>query len=62
MRKVRADFEAGPEEFNSEHDHVRLPVHYPPIASVSARMLRSEHTGRVSRHFWSPVLLRRLVR
>jgi putative transposase len=56
-------------EFNGEADHVHLLVFYPPKVSVSAlvnslkgvsaRMLRSEYTGRVNRarmngHFWSP--------
>lgn len=50
MRKVCTDFKA---------DHVHLLVSYPPKVSVSAlvnspkgvsaRMIRSEHTGRVDR-------------
>lgn len=69
MRKVCTDFEAGLREFNGEADHVRLLVFYPPKVSVSAlvnslkgvsaRMLRSQYTGKVNRtrmngHFWSP--------
>jgi putative transposase len=69
MRKVCADFEADLREFNGEADHVHLLVNYPPKVSVSAlvnslkgvsaRMLRSEYTGKVNRarmngHFWSP--------
>jgi putative transposase len=69
MRKVCCDFEAGLREFNGEADHVHLLVNYPPkvpvsalvnsLKGVSARMLRSEYTGRVNRarmngHFWSP--------
>jgi putative transposase len=69
MRKVCADFEADLREFNGEADHVHLLVNYPPKVSVSAlvnslkgvsaRMLRSEYTGKVDRvwmngHFWSP--------
>jgi len=69
MRKVCGDFEADLREFNGEADHVHLLVNYPPKVSVSAlvnslkgvsaRMLRSEYTGRVNRvrvngHFWSP--------
>jgi putative transposase len=56
MRKVCADFEADLREFNGEADHVHLLVNYPPKVSVSAlvnslkgvsaRMLRSEYTGR----------------
>ena len=47
-------------QFNSEQDHVHLLVRYPPrlpvstlvnrLNSVSARYLRKEFTGRVSRH------------
>ena len=69
MRKVCEDFEADLREFNGEHDHVHLLVHYPPKVSVSAlvnslkgvsaRLLRSEYTGKVNRarmngRFWSP--------
>ena len=69
MRKVCGDFEADLREFNGEADHVHLLVNYPPkvpvsalvnsLKGVSARMLRSEYTGRVNRarmngHFWSP--------
>jgi putative transposase len=69
MRKVCDDFEASLREFNGEADHVHLLVFYPPKVSVSAlvnslkgvsaRMLRSEYTGKVNRarmngHFWSP--------
>jgi len=72
MRKVCADFEADLREFNGEVDHVHLLVIYPPKVSVSAlvnslkgvsaRMLRSEYTGKVNRarmngHFWSPSYL-----
>jgi len=69
MRKVCGDFDARLREFNGEDDHVHLLVAYPPkvavsalvnsLKGVSARRLRSEFTGRVSRHtmhghFWSP--------
>jgi len=69
MRKVCDDFGATLTEFNGEHDHVHLLVHYPPkvalsglvnsLKGVSARRLRAEFTGRVNRaimhgHFWSP--------
>jgi putative transposase len=69
MRNVCTDFGAELREFNGEHDHVHLLVFYPPtvavsalvnsLKGVSARMLRSEFTGRVNRasmrgHFWSP--------
>jgi putative transposase len=72
MRKVCADFEASLREFNREADHVHLLVNYPPKVSVSAlvhslkgvsaRMLRSQYTGRVNQarmngHFWSPSYL-----
>ncbi len=69
MRKVCGDFGADLREFNGEDDHVHLLVACPPkvavsglvnsFKGVSARPLRSEFTGRVSRHlmhghFWSP--------
>src|ERR1700749_5042466 len=70
--KVCEDFEADLREFNGEHDHVHLLVNYPPKVSVSAlvnslkgvsaRMLRSQYTGKVNQarmngHFWSPSYL-----
>ena len=69
MRDVCADFGAELREFNGEHDHVHLLVHYPPtvalsrlvnsLKGVSSRHLRSAFTGRVNQHtmhgrFWSP--------
>jgi putative transposase len=72
MRKVCGDFEADLREFNGAADHVHLLVNYPPKVSVSAlvnslkgvsaRMLRSQYTGRVNHarmngHFWSPSYL-----
>lgn len=71
-RKASADFEAGLREFNGEAGHVHPPVNYPPRVSVSAlannlkgvsaRLLRSQYTGRVNRartngHSWSPSCL-----
>ncbi|MGI5281972.1 IS200/IS605 family transposase [Nonomuraea polychroma] len=68
MREVCADFEVELREFNGEHDHVHLLVHYPPkvalsklvnsLKGVSARMLRKEYSTHVrkylwGRHFWS---------
>ncbi|WP_406319948.1 IS200/IS605 family transposase [Streptosporangium sp. NBC_01639] len=56
-------------EFNGEHDHVHLLVHYPPkvalstlvtsLKGVSARLLRKEFPPHIRRHlwrghFWSP--------
>jgi putative transposase len=72
MRKACRDFEAGLREFNGETDHVHLLVNYPPkvpvsalvnsLKDVSARMLRSQYTGRSNHartngHFWSPSYL-----
>ena len=72
MRKARGDFEAGLREFNGDTDHVHLLVNYPPkvpvsalvnsLKGVSARILRSQYTGRSNRartngHFWSPSYL-----
>ncbi|GGP16682.1 hypothetical protein GCM10012278_81500 [Nonomuraea glycinis] len=62
MREVCADFEVELREFNGEHDHVHLLVHYPPKAAlsklvnslkgVSARMLRKEYSAHVREHLW----------
>ena len=75
MRKVCADFEAVPREFNGEHDHVHLFAGYPPKAAISAlvnslkgasaRRLRPQYPAKVNParmngHF--SVLLRRLLR
>ncbi len=59
MRKVCEDFEAELKEFNGERDHVHLLVHYPPkvavsklvnsLKNVSARPIRQEFTGRITR-------------
>ena len=72
MRKARGDFGAGLREFNGDTDHVHLLVNYPPkvpvsalvnsLKGVSARMLRSQYTGRsnparTNGHFWSPSYL-----
>lgn len=69
MRDVCIDFGAELREFNGEHDHVHLLVHYPPtiplsrlvnsLKGVSSRRLRAEYVGRVNRagtrgHLWSP--------
>lgn len=68
MRAVCADFESELVEFNGEHDHVHLLVHYPPkvalsrlvnsLKGVSSRRLRQEFTYNVNRsilhgRFWS---------
>jgi putative transposase len=52
MREICADFEVGLREFNGEHDHVHLLVHYPlkvalpklvnSLKGVSARILRKK--------------------
>jgi putative transposase len=72
MIEVCDNFEAELREFNGEHDHVHLLVHYPPkvaisklvnsLKGVSSHYLRKEFTGRVNRaimhsHFWSPSYL-----
>ncbi|MEU6710495.1 IS200/IS605 family transposase, partial [Nonomuraea sp. NPDC046802] len=69
MIEVCDSFEAELREFNGEHDHVHLLVHYPPkvaisklvnsLKGVSSHYLRKEFTGRVNRAimngpFWSP--------
>ncbi|MFI6994022.1 IS200/IS605 family transposase [Nonomuraea wenchangensis] len=72
MIEVCDSFEAELREFNGEHDHVHLLIHYPPkvaisklvnsLKGVSSHYLRKEFTGRVNRaimhgHFWSPSYL-----
>ncbi|MEV6156347.1 IS200/IS605 family transposase [Nonomuraea sp. NPDC052129] len=62
MREVCADFEVELREFNGEHDHVHLLIHYPPklalsklvnsLKGVSARMLRKEYSAHVREHLW----------
>ncbi|MET7329993.1 IS200/IS605 family transposase [Nonomuraea sp. NPDC005650] len=62
MRGVCADFEVELREFNGEHDHVHLLVHYPPkvalsklvnsLKGVSARMLRKEYSTHVRTYLW----------
>ncbi|WP_326821519.1 IS200/IS605 family transposase [Streptosporangium sp. NBC_01756] len=69
MIEVCDSFGATLVEFNGEHDHVHLLVHYPPkvalstlvnsLKSVSARLLRKEFPAHICRylwggHFWSP--------
>jgi putative transposase len=69
MIEVCDSFGATLVEFNGEHDHVRLLVHYPPkvalstlvnsLKGVSARLLRKEFPAHIRRylwggHFWSP--------
>lgn len=69
MRQVCEGMGADMVEFNGEHDHVHLLVHYPPklaisilvnsLKGVSAYHLRKEFTGRINRHImhghlWSP--------
>jgi putative transposase len=69
MIEVCDSFGAQLVEFNGEHDHVHLLVHYPPkvtlsvlvnsLKGVSARLLRKEFSGHVRKylwggHFWSP--------
>ncbi|MER5421349.1 IS200/IS605 family transposase [Streptosporangium roseum] len=62
MREVCADFEVELREFNGEHDHVHLLVHYPPkvalsklvnsLKGVSARLLRKEYAPHVRNYLW----------
>ncbi|MEV4554773.1 IS200/IS605 family transposase [Nonomuraea wenchangensis] len=69
MIEVCDSFEAELREFNGEHDHVHLLIHYPPkvaisklvnsLKGVSSHYLRKEFTGQVDRAimhgpFWSP--------
>ncbi|MFF3672041.1 IS200/IS605 family transposase [Microtetraspora malaysiensis] len=62
MREVCADFEVELREFNGEHDHVHLLIHYPPkvalsklvnsLKGVSARLLRKEYAEHVRTYLW----------
>ena len=59
------DFEATLVEFDGEHDHVHLLVHYPPkvtlsklvnsLKGVSSRLLRKNH-DYLHRYYWKGVL------
>ena len=72
MIEVCDSFEADLREFNGEHDHVHLLVHYPPkvaisklvnsLKGVSSHYPRKEFTGSVNHAimngpFWSPSYL-----
>ncbi|WP_084195420.1 IS200/IS605 family transposase [Streptosporangium amethystogenes] len=62
MREVCADFEVELREFNGEHDHVHLLIHYPPkvalsklvnsLKGVSARLLGKEYAAHVRKYLW----------
>lgn len=59
-------FEASLQEFDGEHDHVHLMIHYPPkvelsklvnsLKGVSSRYLRQEFTDQIEKHYWKGVL------
>jgi putative transposase len=63
MEKVCLDFEATLEEFDGEHDHVHLLVHYPPKVSisklvnslkgVSSRTIRRKDHPNIKKFLWS---------
>ncbi len=63
LEKVCEDFETTLEEFDGEHDHVHLLVHYPPKVSisklvnslkgVSSRMLRKKNYPTIEQNLWS---------
>ncbi|MFG1956338.1 IS200/IS605 family transposase [Nonomuraea sp. NPDC049028] len=72
MIEVCDSFEAELREFNGEHDHVHLLVHYPPkmtvsklvnsLKGVSSLYLRKEFPGQLNQAithgpFWSPSYL-----
>jgi putative transposase len=72
MIEVCDSFEAELREFNGEHDHVHLLIHYPPkvaisklvnsLKGVSSHFLRKEFTDRINPSimhgpFWSPSYL-----
>lgn len=59
-------FEAELIEFEGEHDHVHLLVHYPPklaisklvnsLKGVSSRRLRTEFESQIKKYYWKGVL------
>ena len=59
-------FEASLQEFDGEHDHTHLMIHYPPkvelsklvnnLKDVSSRYLRSEFPNQIEKHDWKGVL------
>jgi putative transposase len=59
-------FEASLQEFDGEHDHVHLMIHYPPkvelsklvnsLKGVSSRYLRQEFTNQIEKYYWKGVL------
>lgn len=59
-------FEVSLQEFDGEHDHVHLMIHYPPklelsklinsLKGVSSRYLRREFPMQIEKHYWKGVL------
>ena len=59
-------FESTLQEFDGEHDHVHLMIHYPPkvelsklinsLKGVSSRYLRREFSDQIEKHYWKGVL------
>ena len=59
-------FEATLQEFDGEHDHVHLMIHYPPkvelsrlinsLKGVSSRYLRREFASQIEKYYWKGVL------
>ena len=70
MKEIFSDicerFEASLQEFDGEHDHVHLMVHYPPkvelsklinsLKGVSSRYLRKEFANQIEKYYWKGVL------
>ena len=66
FKNVCTDFEAELVEFDGEHDHVHLLVHYPPKVSVSAlvnslkgvssRLIRKKKYPTIAKKLWGNAL------
>lgn len=66
FKSVCADLSAELVEFNGEHDHVHLLVHYPPkiaistlvnaLKGVSSRLIRRKHYPAIQKKLWGGAL------
>lgn len=66
FNNVCIDFEAKLIEFNGEHDHVHLLVHYPPkvaianlvnsLKGVSSRLIRRKNYTSIQQNLWGNAL------
>lgn len=66
FNNVCIDFDSKLIEFNGEHDHVHLLVHYPPkvaianlvnsLKGVSSRLIRRKNYTRIQQNLWGNAL------